>query len=79
MPVDEQRRGLQLRIEHAKESILADLRRASSLFKETVSDGTSTVGRSVVRASILIAGAVALGVIAAFARRRRRRLIITWK
>lgn len=79
IPVDERQRGLEHRIEAAKDRILADLRRASDLFKETIDDRVVGVGRAGVRIGLMAIGALALGVVVTLVRRRRRRLIVTWR
>lgn len=66
--VDQRERALAHRLELAKERLVADLGKLSSLL------GTSAgqVGRRFVRASLVLGGLLVLGIVTAVVRRRRR-------
>ncbi|APR83814.1 Hypothetical protein A7982_09163 [Minicystis rosea] len=75
MPVDPERRALEMRIEHAKSRIAEDLNRASNLFREVAARTGRGVGRLALISGAVVAGAILLLV----ARMRSRRIRISWK
>jgi hypothetical protein len=75
VPVDPERHALEMRIEHAKQRILEDFDRASTLVRQAARRTGRGLGTLVVASAVLVAGAVA----AALLRRRRRRLRVTWR
>jgi len=71
--VDPERRAIDLRIEHAKNRLIQDLNRASTLFKRAAGTASRTVQRI-----LLVGGLLAVGLLVAFIRRRHR-IRVTWK
>ena len=78
VPVDERRRVLQHRIDLAKDKLVADLSRASTLLRQSAASARSSVRRGFIRAAIVTAGIVWLGLVTT-AIRRHRRLHARWK
>jgi hypothetical protein len=72
VPVDEQRRALEHRLELAKERLVADLSRVSSMLKSSA----GSMRRNVMRAVVTIGGLFLLGIVTAVVRRRRR---LAWR
>jgi ABC-type phosphate transport system permease subunit len=68
MPVDQQRRALEHRLELAKERLVADLSRVSSMIKMSA----GSMRKNLQRAAIAIGGLLLLGIVSAVVRRRRR-------
>lgn len=68
VPVDQQRRALEHRLELAKERLVADLSRVSSMLKSSA----GSMRRNMVRAAVTIGGLLLLGIVSALVRRRRR-------
>jgi len=75
MPADPERRALEMRIEHAKSRIVADLNRASELVRGVASRAKRRLGTLAVVSGVLVAGIV----VAALFRRNRRRVRIQWR
>ena len=72
MPVDQQRRALEHRLELAKARLVADLGRFSSMLRE----GKGAVQKSIVRGLVVVGGLLLLGFVTAVVRRRRR---LSWR
>lgn len=72
VPVDEQRRALEHRLELAKERLVADLSRVSSMLKSSA----GSMRKNIVRAAVTIGGLLLLGIVTAVVRRRRR---LAWR
>jgi hypothetical protein len=77
VPVDPERHALEARIEHAKNSIVEDLNRAGSLLREVAARTGRGIGRGLLAAGVVVAGAVLFGVL--WWQRRRARLAWRWK
>lgn len=75
VPADPERRALEMRIEHAKSRLVADLNRASGIVRNVALRARQGLGTVVVVSGILVAGIV---VVALF-RRNRRRVRIQWR
>lgn len=75
VPVDPERHALEVRIELAKGRIVADLNRASGLVRNVVRRTGRTFGTALVTSGLILGGLL----LAAFVRRRRRRVRITWR
>lgn len=72
MPVDQRRRALEHRLELAKERLVEDLGRMSSILQSSA----GTVKKSAVRAAVTIGALLVLGIVTAVVRRRRR---LSWR
>jgi hypothetical protein len=72
VPVDQRRRALEHRLELAKERLVADLGRFSSMIRS----GTGTVRKSLFRGLVAAGGLLVLGIVALAMRRRRR---LAWR
>lgn len=75
VPADPERHALEMRIEHTKSRIVADLNRASDLVRDVVSRAKRGLGTLAVVSGVLVAGIV----VAALFRRNRRRVHIQWR
>jgi hypothetical protein len=69
---------LEHRIDLAKERLVADLGRASTLLRQSAASARSTVKKGLIRAAIVAAGLMWLGLVTT-AVRRHRRLHARWK
>jgi hypothetical protein len=78
VPMEERRRVLEHRIELAKDRLVADLGRASTLLRERAAYARSSLRKGVIRAAIIAAGVVWLSLVTT-AVRRHRRLHARWK
>jgi hypothetical protein len=77
VPVDPERRALEVRIDLAKARLFQDLNRASHLAKRAAKQAAGVAGRGLLRVA-LVGGLLLLGLTAALIRRRRR-LRVVWK
>jgi hypothetical protein len=77
VPVDRERRALEVRIDLAKARLFQDLNRVSTIARQTVRHAAGAAGRGLLRVA-LVGGLLLVGLVAAFARRRRR-LRFVWK
>lgn len=77
VPVDRERRALEVRIDLAKARLFQDLNRVSTIAKQTVSNAAEAAGRGLLRVA-LVGGLLLVGLAAAFIHRRRR-LRFVWK
>jgi hypothetical protein len=75
MPVDPERHALEMRIEHAKNRIAADLERALGLVRSAASRAGRGLGTLVVVAGVAVA-AVVLGIAL---RLKHRRVTVRWR
>jgi hypothetical protein len=75
VPVDPERHALEVRIERAKGRIVEDLNRASGLLRDVARRTGRRLGTALVLSGVILGGIV----IAAFVRRSRRRVRITWR
>jgi hypothetical protein len=75
VPADPERRALEMRIEHAKSRIVADLNRASGIARDLAARTRRGLGTLAVVSGIVVAGIV----VAALFRRNRRRVHIQWR
>ena len=75
VPADPERRALEMRIEHAKSRIVADLDRASGIVRDVATRARRGLGTLAVVSGVLVAGIV----VAALFRRNRRRVHIQWR
>jgi hypothetical protein len=78
VPVDPERRALEVRIERAKARLFQDLNRVSTMAKQTAKQAAGAAGRGLLRVALL-GGLLAVGLVSAFILRRRRRLRVVWK
>jgi hypothetical protein len=79
LPLDQQRRALEHRLELAKERLVADLDRVSSMLQlsaGSVRQNVRSVVRVVARGAIVLGGLLLLGIVRAVVRRRRR---LAWR
>ncbi len=72
LSVNQQRRALEHRLELAKERLVADLSRISSMLKSSA----GSMRRNMVRAVVTIGGLFLLGIVSAVVHRRRR---LAWR
>ena len=77
VPVDPERRALQVRIDLAKARLFQDLNRASMLARRAAKQAAGVAGRGLLRVA-LVGGLLLVGLVSAFVRRRRR-LRVVWK
>jgi hypothetical protein len=77
VPVDRERRALEVRIDLAKARLFQDLNRASTIAKQTARHAAGVAGRGLLRVA-LVGGLLLVGLGFAFIRRRRR-LRVVWK
>jgi hypothetical protein len=75
VPTDTRRHALEARIELAKERLVADLNQASMIVKQAASTASRSLTRILALGALLVGGLVAAFV----ARRRNRRIRVTWK
>jgi len=70
--IDQRRRALEHRLEFAKERLVADLDRVSTLLTSGVVESARSVGKNLFRVAVVVGGLLLLGLVTSLVRRRRR-------